>query len=79
MSSKEPPKKKSKRDNELFCVYSKCTCVVASTLCQYALARTMWKNTRLIMDLKECFCKSSCAMVKYAPPQDTLELTTWRK
>ena len=27
MASKEPPKKKSTRDNGLFCVYSECTCV----------------------------------------------------
>ena len=27
MSSQEPPKKKFKRDNGLFCVYSECTCV----------------------------------------------------
>ena len=27
MSSQEPLKKKSKRDNGLFCLYSECTCV----------------------------------------------------
>ena len=33
MSSEDPPKKKSKRDNALFCVYGECTCVVACILC----------------------------------------------
>ena len=28
---------------------------------------------------QECFCKSACAIVKYAPTQDTLKRTTWRK
>ena len=27
MSLQEPPKKKSKRDNRLFCLYGECTCV----------------------------------------------------
>ena len=27
MSSQEPPKKKSKRDNGLFCLYIECACV----------------------------------------------------
>ena len=43
-------------------------------LCQYAPARTIWKNTRLIMALNhrwQCFCKSACAIVKYTPPHDT--------
>ena len=27
MFSQEPPKKKSKRDNRLFCLYRECTCI----------------------------------------------------
>ena len=51
MSSQEPPKKKSKRENGLFCLYIKCTCVDVCILCQYAPACTIWKNIRLITAL----------------------------
>ena len=46
MSSQEPPKKKSKRGNRPFCLYSECTWM-SCILCQHASARTIWKNTRL--------------------------------
>ena len=51
-------------------------------LCQYAPARTIWKNTRLIMALnhkQECFGNSASSIVKCVPPQHTFECTTWRK
>ena len=51
MYSQEPPKKKSKRDNGLFCLYNECTCVDVMYFVQYAQARTSWKNTRIIMAL----------------------------
>ena len=49
MSSQEPPKKKSKRDNRLFRLYSECTCV-DDVFCAsiHQRVRTIWKNTRLI-------------------------------
>ena len=78
MSSQEQPKKKSKRDNGLFCLYSECTCVDV----MYFVPVCIWKNTRLVMATnhkQQCFCKSASAIVKRAPPQDTLERTIWRK
>ena len=75
MSSQEPPKNKSKRDDGLFYLYNECTCVRGCILCQYAPARTVWKITRLIMAMnhkQECFCKSASAIIKHAPPQDAL-------
>ena len=83
MPSQEPPKKKSKRDNGLLCVYSECTCVdVMYFVPVCTSAHHMEKHKTYIMTLnfkQECFCKSACAIVKYAPPQDTFERTTWRK
>ena len=49
MSSQEPPKKKSKRDNGLFCLNAHAW--VSCILCQDTPARTISKNTRLIMAL----------------------------
>ena len=43
---------------------------MSCALCQYAPARTIWKNTwhRMALNYKEeCFCKRACAIVKYAP------------
>ena len=51
----------------------------------YALTRATWTRHDLNngserrSELKdECFLKSACAIVKYAPYQDTLEYTTWK-
>ena len=44
-------KKKSKRDNGLFCFSANAHAWMSCILCQYALARTIWKNARLITAL----------------------------
>ena len=72
-------KKKSERDNGLFCVYSECTCV---DVVYFVPACTIWKDTGFIMALhhkQKCFLQEPCAILIYEPPQGTLEPTTWRK
>ena len=49
VSSQEPPKKKSKRDNGLFFCAPNAHAWISCILCQCSPARTIWKNTRLIM------------------------------
>ena len=59
-----------------------CTANAHAWMCQYAPARTIWKNTRLVRAMKhkqEYFCKSASATVKCVPPQATLERTTLKK
>ena len=50
MSTQEPPKKKFKRDDGLFCLYSERTCVdIMNFVPVCTSAYTIWKNTRLKM------------------------------
>ena len=81
MSSQEPPKKKSKRDDGLFCFVQGMDMRGCHVFCASIHQRVPYGET-LITALNhklECFCKSACAIIKYAPQQYTLERTTWRK
>ena len=51
MSSQEPPKKNPNEITDYFVCTANAHAWMSCTLCQYAPARTKWKNTRLIMGL----------------------------
>ena len=67
MSSQEPPKKKSKQDDELFCLYSECKCVDVMyfvPVCTNAYHMEKHKTYNGFQPGKKSLYKSACAIFK---------------
>ena len=82
MSCQEPPKKKSERNNGVFCVYSEFTCVDAMYFVPVRTSAYHMKKQKTEKGSEpyiRVFLHECMRNIKYAPPQDTLEHTTWRK